>query len=118
MIPFGETPTNWQYEILSSLPPVTTELLGLSTTELKVFCMAGANIMRFRKLTLHLGRVEAGSQNNDVQFYWFKVSLFPNVMFYLATFDRQETDTPPEKKKSKFFSSYFSKESFYVLLEL
>ena len=62
--------------------------------------MAGANIMRFRKLTLNLGRVEAGSQNNDVQFNWFKVSLFPNVIrFYLATSDRQETDTPPEKKK-------------------
>ena len=87
MIPFGETPRNWQYEILSSLPPVMTELLSLST-ELKGLCMAGANIMRFRKLTLNLVRVEAGSQNNDLQFYWFKVSLFPNVMFYLATFDR------------------------------
>ena len=64
--------------------------------------------MRFRKLTLNLGRVEADSQNNDLQFYWLKISLFPNLMFYLATSDRQETDTPSEKKK----------ESYYVLLEL
>lgn len=36
--------------------------------------MAGANIMRFRKLTLNLVRVGAGSENNDLQFYWFEVS--------------------------------------------
>ena len=72
--------------------------------------MAGANIMRFRKLTLNLGRVEAGSQNNDVQFNWFKVSLFPNVIrFYLATSDRQETDTPPEKKNLNFLTVIFQR---------
>lgn len=33
------------------------------------------------------------------------------VMFYVATFDRQETDTPPQKK-SKFFNSPITKGSY------
>lgn len=39
------------------------------------------------------------------------------VMFYVATFDRQETDTPPQKK-SKFFNSPITKGSYCVLFEL
>lgn len=38
-------------------------------------------------------------------------------MFYVATFDRQETDTPPQKK-SKFFNSPITKGSYCVLFEL